>query len=583
MSADRPPTRARGALLGALLGALALLTGCVGMPTEGPVVESQVDPGSFAAPGSSYDPLPPRAGQTPSEIVDGFLEAMKATPISLGVARQFLTVDAQGQWDPKTRIMTYAELDPPTGQTTVSTRLSDVNHYDERGAWVRADEAGRLDFTLAVEGGEWRIAKAPDALVVPGSWFANWYQRVSLYFFDPTARILVPEPVFVPEGDQFASSLVRGLLTPPAGRDDGVVRTFFPSGTDLGLSVPINSAGIAEVSLEGDPDAVDDETGQRMLTQLVWTLQQDLRINAVELTVGGRRIDTSTGATQVRLAFGAAFDPTGASSTSELFALQDGLLIRGPLGSLGPTAGPLGQVDVGARAFGVSLSGETVAAVAGGGSTLLVAPVEQADGRVEEVIRGAADLAPPAWDHRDRAWVLDRAAGSARVHLMTNTVPRELVVRGITGRDVSQLLVSRDGSRLLAVRRGPEGDEVVAARVQHDDDGRILRVRHARPLALPDGGGRIRDIAWRTPTAVSVLSVTGDLSEVRTVSVDGAPGEIATEGSTRQRGRTSSLVSSPVEAAGTYLVSGDTVTDLRTPELTLPDLPDGLQGLTYPG
>ena len=108
----------------------------------------------------------------------------------------------------------------------------------------------------------------------------------------------------------------------------------------------------------------------------------------------------------------------------------------------------------------------------------------------------------------------------------------------------------------------------------------------ARRLALPDdGSARIRDLAWRSPTTVSVLSAFGDVSEVRTWSVDGAPGEIATEGSTRLRGRSSALVSSPlpVDTASVYFVTGRTLTDLTTPERVLPQLPDGLTGLSYSG
>ena len=74
----------------ATVAACALLAGCVSMPTDGPVVEPQVPAESEDAPGYSYDPPPPRPGGSATEIVDGFLEAMKATPISTTVARQFL-------------------------------------------------------------------------------------------------------------------------------------------------------------------------------------------------------------------------------------------------------------------------------------------------------------------------------------------------------------------------------------------------------------------------------------------------------------------------------------------------------------
>lgn len=565
-----------------LLAALVLLAGCVRMPTEGPVVESQVDQDAGPVPGIYYDPQPPQPGQSATEVVSGFLEAMKATPIKTSVARQFLTSAAQESWAPEDRIMTYAELGSPEGEMDVAIELSDVNLYDERGAWTRTDEARELRFGLTTEDGEWRIDRVPDALIVPDPWFDDWYQRVSLYFFDPTAEILVPEPVFVPKGDQFASSLVRGLLTPPPPDQAEVVRTFFPPGVTHGLSVPVES-GIAKVALLGDPDAVDDTIAQRMLAQLVWTLRQDPAIRAVELSVGDRAFGAPGGRTQVNLDVGAGYDPTGVAATDDLFALQDGLLVRGPIGSLRETAGPLGQADLGVRSIGVDLPGTTVAAVTGGGGSLLLAPIDQPDGQATQVISDAVDLQDPGWDHRHRTWVLDRNRGRARVYVVADEAVSEVRVPGVTGRDVTSLLVSRDGTRLVAVVRGRKVDHVVSARIRQDADGRVLGALPAVRLALAvEGSSRIRDVAWRSTTTVSVLSDITTLSQVRTVSVDGAPGEIATEGSSRPRGRTSALVSSPMEVP-VYAVAGRTVTDLTTPERPVPDLPAGMRGLTYAG
>jgi hypothetical protein len=569
-----------------LAASLVLLAGCVRMPTEGPVVESQVDPDADSVPGIYYDPRPPQPGQTAVEVVSGFLEAMKATPIKTSVARQFLTAAEQEAWAPESRIITYAELGTPSGEMNVAIDLTDVNLYDERGAWTRTEGEQELRFTLTTEDGEWRIDQAPDALIVPDPWFDDWYQRVSLYFFDPTAEILVPEPVFVPKGEQFASSLVRGLLTPPTGEQTEVVRTFFPPGVTHGLSVPITTAGIADVTLSGDPDTIDEATAQQMLVQLVWTLRQEPRIRAVELKVGDRTFGTPGGPTQVNLDVGAAYDPTVVSATSDLFGLQDGLLVRGPIGSLRETLGPLGQADLGIRSIGVDLPGNTVAAVAGDGRSLLLAPVDQPEGRATQVLSGAVDLQTPSWDHRHRAWVLDRAQGRARVYVVGDEGAAEVGVPGVSGQDVTDLLVSRDGTRLVAVLRGRKADRVVAARIRQDAAGRVLGALPAVTLALPEeDSARIRDVAWRTPTTVSVVlsDITDDLSQVRTLSVDGAPGEIATEGSSRLRGRNRALVSSPVQAAPVYAVAGRTVTDLTTPELVLPDLPAGMRGLTYAG
>ena len=161
---------------------------------------------------------------------------------------------------------------------------------------------------------------------------------------------------------------MRGLLTPPDEDSSRVSRTYFPPGTTHGLSVPISTAGIAEVSLTGDPDAVDEETAQRMLAQLIWTLRQEPRIRAVELSVGGRIFGSTGGSTQVNLDVGSAYDPNGVRSTGDLFALSDGLLVRGTLGAFDETLGPLGQVDLGLRHIGVNLAGSRVAAVSDDGT-----------------------------------------------------------------------------------------------------------------------------------------------------------------------------------------------------------------------
>ena len=82
---------------------------------------------------------------------------------------------------------------------------------------------------------------------------------------------------------------------------------------------------------------------------------------------------------------------------------------------------------------------------------------------------------------------------------------------GVTGRDVTELLVSRDGSRLVAVVRGRKADSVVSNRIRHDMAGGILGFTPLQRIPLPEEGStRIRDIGWRSPTSVSVLSDIND-------------------------------------------------------------------------
>ncbi|WP_457208754.1 LpqB family beta-propeller domain-containing protein, partial [Nocardioides sp. P5_C9_2] len=378
------------------------------------------------------------------------------------------------------------------------------------------------------------------------------------------------------------SSLVPGLL-PSAALDPRIERTYFPEGFTA-RPVPITSAGIAQVALDGASGTIDETTSQLMLTQLIWTLRQEPRIRAVQLTIGDRELGLPGGATQVDLDVGSAFDPTGASATGDVFALVDGRVVRGSVTSLLATSGPMGEERLGVRAIGVNLAGTRVAGVSGDGSAVLVAPVDDG-GRAVQVVSGARNLLPPAWDFSDRMWLVDRNGGHARVLVVTGTRARSVDVPGVTGRDVERLLVSRDGSRLVAVVATPSGDRVVAGRILHDDQGRVLGATQAQELAYqPDASGQVRDIAWRSTTTVSVLSdITDDLSQVRTVSVDGAPGEVVTSGSGRVRGAFRRLVGSPVEGAAVYAVAGEEVIDLTSPTRPLGTLPSGLTSLTYVG
>ena len=559
------------------------LAGCVRMPTEGPVFEPEVSTGVDGPPGFAFDPRPPQVGATADEIVAGFLEAMRATPVRLTVARQFLSREAAERWQPEQQILTYAELGSPSGGSSVHVPMTDINVYDARGAWQRTQASRDLDLGLVEEDGEWRISEVPDALVVPDSWFEDSYVRASLYFFDPTSQVLVPEPVFVPRGDQFASSLVRGLLMSPTTDSDQVVRSYFPPGTTLSLSVPIVS-GIADVSLTGDADAIDRDSAERMLAQLVWTLRQESRINAVRLTVGDRAISLQDGSPLVPLGIASGHDPNGVGASTDVFALSRGRVVSGDVGAFEETLGPLGQGGLHVRSIGVSTSGSRVAAVSRSGSDLLVAPTEAPTGEVTRPVVGAVDLEAPHWDVRDRIWVLDRNGGRARVILVVDGTAGVVDVPGLSGRTVTRMLVSRDGSRLVAVVRGRKIDRVVSARVRHDPAGAIVGFTPLRTLQPPtEGGTRIRDVGWRSPTTVSVLSVTGDYSQVPTVSVDGAPGEIATGDTTRLRGPTRRLVSTPVEGLEVYAMAGRAVFSLTHPERTVPDLPRALTSVTYVG
>ncbi|KQW48475.1 hypothetical protein ASC77_06880 [Nocardioides sp. Root1257] len=526
--------RAPVAVVVALLTA-GLLAGCVAMPDSGPVVESQARGGDTAGGGTYFNPKPPQAGDTRADIVRGFLVAMRATPIQTNTAREFLTKDAAAAWSPDETV-TYAGY-PKVAETAagVSVALAEPDHIDAQGAWQGplARSQRTVSFPMAIEDGEWRIDSAPDALIVPETWFATRFQQVSLYFFDPTVQTLVPEPVYVQGGKQLASTLTQALLLGPSEGLDRVVKSFVPPGLTINLSVPISADGVAAIGLKGDAGQLSAESIELMMAQFAWTLRQDPRIEAFKVTINDDPVTLPGGVSAYRVDGGAQYDPAGFQASPLLYGLRGGLLSSGTGGTLAPVSGPLGSAQLGLRSVAVSVTAEQAAGVADDGRSLVVGPVSSSDGATADtVLTGARSLLRPGWDFADRLWVVDRTADGAAVSWIRNGTTHPLNVPGISGTRVRSFVISRDGSRLVAVVRRKGGDELRVSRIAHNRNGRVLWATPARPISeAPDSDLPVRAISWRSTTTLAILSPFGasdNLVQLRTASVDGSP---AAEGS----------------------------------------------------
>ena len=578
-------TRRRTApLTAALAGGLLALTGCVTLPESGPVVESSSEGRLDERPQVYIDPPPPERDAPAADIVAGFLDAMTATPMQLNDAREFLTRDAVATWVPSRRTITYATTSQPRGSEDVSVRLVAARHLDASGSYrgrVRPEDR-TLSFPMTREDGQWRISDAPDALVVPEQWFEGRYRPASLYFFDPSARVLVPEPVFLPQDDQFPTALVRALLRGPVGAQDGISRTFLPSGLRIG-SVPISEDGVAEVAFTGYSGQLNPKASQLMLAQLAWGLRQDPAIDSFRVRLGDTPVTLPGGVSEFSVDEGLTYDPTGLQSSSSLFALRDGLLVSGSADEMVPVDGPMGVEDLGVVDVAVNLTATEAVGVAAGRDRALLTAVRGEGEPVQEVVSGASRLLRPAWDFADRLWLVDAAPDGARVSIWDRGVLRDVRVPGVTGEQVRRFLVSRDGSRLVAAVRGRDRDRLVVSRIRHDTAGEVVGATRARSITW--GGERelrVRDLAWTSPTAMAVLHrIAGQLYEVRTVPVDGSPAgveDLLTTLPTRVNG----LVGSPVAAEQLLAVTRSGLLDPRG-ELEQAGLVAGTRSIGYVG
>ena len=577
----RPRRRAGRAVA---LVAVAALSGCVSMPDSGHVETVPESANSPADDEFQYNPLPPQAGETPTETVDHWFEAMTAKPVSTVVARQFLTRGAAAAWRPEDGIITYDTATSPEGSGAVQVTLFGVNRLDGRGQWLEPSDPDEvtLTFPMEPEDGQWRITDAPDALIVDQAWFETSYLAANLYFFDPGARILVPEPVFLPRGDQLPTALVRGLLQGPI--QASLERSFLPNGASLDLAVTVTPEGVAQVPLRGDVASLPAETIELMAVQLAWTLRQDPQIHSVQVLADGEPLVLPGGAAEFAVDYGSSYDPAGLYAENELYGLRDGRVVRVFDGVEQAITGPFGAKAYGLRDLSLNLDASLIAGVAGDGrSVILSSAFGSSSGPYSTprtVLQGGTDVLHPAWDGSGRMWMVDRRRGGAVVSVVVNGTLRAVNVPGITGEQVTDFLVSRDGTRLVAALDRGRSDQIVVSRLF--GAGKLRGTRATVVVDASDSVLRIRDIGWRTPTSIFfVNALNGNQSELHSASVDGSPATFDPDGVyALQDQLDDAVISSPRPSEPIYLKRAAGYLALLE---TSPLVPAGLTAVHYVG
>jgi hypothetical protein len=133
-------------------------------------------------------------------------------------------------------------------------------------------------------------------------------------------------------------------------------------------------------------------------------------------------------------------------------------------------------------------------------------------------------LLRPAWDFAGRLWEVQDGPHGARVICVEHDRPRAVRIPGITGADVRHFLVSRDGSRLVALLRGPRTDRIVVSRLRYAVDGGAIHGTRAATIPWSSSGtSRIRDIGWTSPTTLAVLDqLSRAQAESRILNIDGS-------------------------------------------------------------
>ncbi|WP_210506459.1 LpqB family beta-propeller domain-containing protein [Naasia sp. SYSU D00057] len=483
-------------LLRAAVAAVAalVLAGCATIPSSGPVREGNpVERGEDL--GFAFRPQGPEEGDTPSEILAGFIAAGAGPQDNYQVAREFLTRDLATEWNPAAGVLIHGRATSTLADSDASLRLlvPATASVDGSGRYTEfADaESMELQFRFAEEGGEWRISQAPDGTVLARAIFDRLFSERPLYFFDPTFTYLVPDLRFFPSTADAPTRIVEALLAGPAAPlTPPVLATAFPEGTRLERQSVTPTDGQATVELNDEVVQADDVTKQRMQFQLGRSLVGG-SILSVRINVDGTDLDIPdlTGGTAPIVQ--PLINPSALVGRDGAFGFLTG-------GDLEPLEG-LSDAVAGLAPSAAVYSAETelVAVLAGDGT---VAAVRSGEDPVTVDTRPG--LIAPALDEAGFVWTVPRGNPAALLATPPGGDPVPVASGWPAGSTVLSMAVSRDSTRLLTLL-GTAAGPVLRVYGIVREDGVPVRLSEAWfDLIAPTGA---TTATWVSDTTVASL------------------------------------------------------------------------------
>jgi hypothetical protein len=524
-------TRVGAALVLALA---ALLAGCAGIPSTGPV--ERVGPVAPADRPPFVDVVAPgpQPGDTEIAIAEGFLLAMASYDPGYGVAREYLTAEAAARWRPQDGITVF----DTTGAAQDASRpgmvrldLPIVGRVAADGSYWRAvpEERQPLDLAMRQVDGEWRIVSPPEGVVMTSFDFDREFRSYSRHLFDPRYEVLVPDPVLLPRTGNLTTLLASALLSGPSRWLAPAVKTAVPEGTALGTpSVPVE-LGVARVDLTAPAAAASPQARDRMAAQLAWTLAQVDGVEAVQLTVGGAPLVLPDAADGVRrVDADPQYDPAVIGPGTVVHAIVDGRAVSVGQGDPEPVPGPFGA-EVALRSVAVAVDGRRLAGVTSDGRRLLAVDVGPA-GQVVEVAVGS-DLSAPSFDRLGVLWAVERRpSGGVVVAFGLDGSPVPVRLEPAAPVDVLAVRPSLDGTRAALLVRSAQGAQaggtLATAIVQRTDEGIVLSGIRSTQASVQD----VVDVAWYSPTSVALLAEAAGTAGHQPYVLDVAVGEPVARG-----------------------------------------------------
>ncbi|MFJ4851360.1 MULTISPECIES: LpqB family beta-propeller domain-containing protein [unclassified Streptomyces] len=546
MGGGRPRPVKAGMLLGCLL---VLLTGCASMPDSGEVHRVGGEQHADTDPQVRVYGVKPQKGETPREIVSGFLEATTSDEAKYDTAKLYMTKEQAQLWKPDSGITILADgptqVQEPdaTGDgkgddgTQISLTGEKVAAVDARHAY-RADEGTfSTGIRLTKENGEWRIAGVADGLVLSEADFTRFYRSVDTYYFASLGAdaltghrdSLVADPLYLRKRINPLAATVDALLTGPTDWLQPVVESAFSSGIRA-TKVSLDDTQRLTVRLNRAPG--DGPRCERMAAQLIQTVQgmSSSPLPSVEVQGPAGRVACSLSREQAASAY-APEGLAGQGNEQYFIDAEHHLVSLSGEGTQPITVpGPFGSGPLKLGTVAVRRDEQSAAGVTDDGADLYVSSLN-AGGELGPVVAQseAADrknrLSAPSWDGYGGLWVADRDPNRPRLLMFRDGAgtPVDVAVPELGDGRIESLRVAADGVRIALLVSEGKHTTLRLGRIERtgpSDDPQIAvaDLRRVTP--------QLEDVIAASWAGVSRLVVvgreTGGVPQIQYINADGS-------------------------------------------------------------
>ncbi|MFI5572402.1 LpqB family beta-propeller domain-containing protein [Streptomyces sp. NPDC051740] len=497
--------------------------------------------------------MPPSEDATPTQIVQGFLEALTSDDPDYKTARQYLTREAAKTWKPE--LSTTVLSDGPGAQADSTDRQdagslsytltgTKVATVDAQQSYAPAsgpyDELVRL--TKDAKSEQWRIDVVPQGVVMGKSDFQRNYMSVNKYYFASdsagAAPMTVADPVYVRSHVDPTTQMVRSLVEGPTTWLDPAVRSAFPAGTALRKGAgPLTPDDRGRLTVPLNDKAAEVDTGrcEEMAAQLLFTLRTlSPAVDEVELRAGGGQLCSLAQNGVELVATRGALD-----TPDHLYFVDDKhRLVRITAGSSdtepAPVPGALGGGEKALRSVAVARDERTAAGVAIDGRSLFVASLVSGSSLGEPVLRSTGKteedrLTTPSWDAQGGLWVADSDPADPRLYFLEEGAGEPVEVRTpeLDGR-VRAVRVAADGVRIALVVEKDGRSSLVIGRIERNGGTgerpvvTVLDPRSATPVLE-----QVTAMSWAGDSRLVVVGrEQGGVEQMKYVEVDGSTPDV---------------------------------------------------------